>query len=378
MSKLLAVVWNVNTLTAAQVTLAEMRHEVIAQANTQPNLSSYLDQRALAKSWTRDQAIDELATAWRDSANQRDPFTGLAPTARASILDGAVKAAANWAWSAGSPNLVFVAPEYLFAQSGTQHLLDGATHLQAILASIQSISAKYPHVLLFPGTIAYRKSIAGQSVRARVNVYEDMIFWQKQTARPEQETNKDKILKIAMRGDDFEIAQNKAYAYLAGKKLLEYTKRGDFHEVTRSDDNGRVTYVPGSQSGTLRAFDKSFGVEVCLDHNLGYATRSGGDNFDVHIITSAAVDPVPANEKTVGSVNGKVGFVVHASSNKDCTQVVRWSSGKRAVLPSTWDDAGPGHGRLYGYSLDFGVARQDTGPTIAPGKVAGIKARFGG
>ena len=377
MSKLLAVVWNVNTHTAAKTTLAEMRDEVTSEAASDPRMDDYLNDLALANSWTRAQAIEDVAKSWMNQANQRDPFTGLSPTARVSILDGAVKAAANWAWKAGSPDVVFVAPEYLFAQSGTRHLLNGTTHLQSILASVQSISKRYPHVLLFPGTIAYREQIVGKSVRARVALFEDMIFWEKQTDPMPKKTNQDKIQKIALRKDGFEMAQNKAYAYLAGEKLLEYTKRGDFHEVTRRDDTGNITYVPGSRSGTLRAFDKQFGIEICLDHNLGYAKGSGGDNFDVHIITSACVEPVAGNEKTVGNVNGKTGFVVHASSSASYTQVVRWASGKREVLPPLWD-TGAGHGRLYGYSLDFGVAKQDTVSKITPGKVSSIKTMFGG
>ena len=379
MSKLLAVVWNVNTASSAPVSLAEMRTEVVAAANKKPDFSKYLDKEATKRSITRGQMIDRIAQKWADESNQRDPFTGLPPTARAGILGAAVKAAANWAWSAGNPDLIFVAPEYLFAQSGFHHLLDGGTHLSAIQANIAAISRRHPHVLLFPGTIAYRESMANQSVRARVRLYEDMEFWKK-AGRPDwiDEEDRDKIGDIAMRGNDHQLAQNKAFAYLNGQKVLEYTKRGDFHEVTRSDDNGRVTYAGGSKSGSFHAFGKLFGIEVCLDHNMGYARFSGGTDYDVHVITSASVNAVVANEKTVGRQPGKVGFVVHASSSEDSTQVIRWANGHRKELDSTWDDASAGHGQLYGYELDFGVKRQDTGPTVAAGKVATIKASFGG
>ena len=234
MSKLLAVVWNVNTATSAPMLMAQVRANVIAQANSEPALSNYISTTATNTSRTRDQVIDEIAQRWEPIYNQRDPFTGLLPTARAGILDTAVKAAASWAWSKGNPDLIFVAPEYLFAQSGFHHLLDGGTHLSAIQANIVSISRRNPHVLLFPGTIAYREPMKNQSVRARARLYDDMEFWNKAGRSGwMDEKNRDKIQRIAIRGDDFELAQNKAYAYLAGQKVLEYTKRGDFHEVTR-------------------------------------------------------------------------------------------------------------------------------------------------
>jgi len=377
MSKLMAVVWNVNTSSSAPTaTLAQKRNEVLA-AISNAGVRNYL-QSLVNGGMTPHQALDHLAQRWVDEANQRDPFTGLVPASRADALEAAVKAAANWAWSAGNPDLIFVAPEYLFARSGYKHLLSGGMLISDIRSRIESISRQFPHVLLFPGTIAYRESMANQSVRARVRLFEDMEFWKKAGRSWVDEENRDKIGQIAMRGTDHELAQNKAFAYLNGQKLLEYTKRGDFHEVTRSDDNGKVTYAGGSKSGTFHAFGKLFGIEVCLDHNMGYAKFSGGADYDVHVITSAAVKPVEANEKTVGSQPGKVGFVVHASSSKSYTQVVRYAGGLRQVLTSTWEDTSAGHGKLYGYQLDFGVKRQDTGPTVVAGKVSSIKAKFGG
>jgi hypothetical protein len=273
--------------------------------------------------------------------------------------------------------VVFVAPEYLFAKDGYRHLLDYAeTH--DIQSRLASISRNAPHVLMFPGTVSFRQPITGQSVRARVHLYEDIGFWKRQGLAPNSlSTNRDKIRHIAMRGENYDMAANKSYAFLNGKLLMEYTKRGDFHEVTAQDHTGQEAYVPGKEAGGLHAFGKTFGVEICLDHNMGYSVRGGGKPQDVHVIMSASVTPVATHENTVGTQPGKVGFVVHASSSEDYTQVVRWADGLRSELKPMWSEAQT-HGMLYGYKLDFSTT-QDTGDVRGvQGKVAAIKSMFGG
>src|SRR5262249_32412764 len=110
MAKLLAVVWNVNTQSSAPKTTFQQKRNDVVAAMSNLDVRNFL-QSLVNSGMTLDQAINYLAQMWFSDENQRDPFTGLAPGARGGILAAAVKAAANWAWAAGSPNLVFVAPE---------------------------------------------------------------------------------------------------------------------------------------------------------------------------------------------------------------------------------------------------------------------------
>ncbi|MEM7782961.1 MAG: hypothetical protein AAF623_06375 [Planctomycetota bacterium] len=379
MANIVAVLWHLNTYTSASTPKSLIENQLYSDIKNDLTFNTNFYNWCAVNSLTPQDGFDELVNVRFEKRNQRNPFTNLNSAQRLNELETAVATARKWASeTVGTPDLVFVAPEYLFAKDGYRHLLD-AGEIDTIKARLKSISKNNPQTLMFPGTIAFRQSMNNRSVKSRVQLFEDMNFWKKNEtgfkADWVDEQNKNKIAKIAMRGPNFEIAQNKSFAFLNGRQLLDYTKRGDFHEVTAQDDTGQEAYVPGTSSGTLQAFGKSFGTEICLDHNMGYASTAGKQP-DIHVIMSAAVKPDAANENTVGKTPNKVGFVIHASCEKDFTSAVKWNGGVRTVLNPSWESSTGFQGSLLGYKLSFSSATQNMGPTGPAGNVKDMIAKF--
>jgi hypothetical protein len=380
MADMVTVLWHMNTYTSAATDFMAVKNQITLNFNSNPQY------RKDIKAWCKKNAlpvsmgIDWLAQDGLNKRNMRSAFTGLNSEQRLNELEAAIGKARDWASKKmGIPNLVFVAPEYLFAQDGYRHLLP-FDQIATIKARLKTISKRYHQVLLFPGTVAFRQPIADNSVKARVSLYEDINFWKAKKndnlAQWVDSINREKIHKVAMRGPTFDMAQNKLFAYLNGKKLMEYTKRGDFHEVTEQDATGNEVYVPGKRTGRLEAFDRSFGTEICLDHNMGYAKASSTHYPDIHVIMSAAVKPKEENEGTQGHNPGKTGFVIHASSDKDYTGVVQWRDGKRSTVTSIWESSTGYGGTLFGYKLSFNDKGSDQGLQGVQGKVAAMKQLY--
>jgi len=101
---------------------------------------------------------------------------------------------------------------------------------------------------------------------------------------------------------------NTAYGFLNGKIVLAYRKQGNFNEEAGYDD---TFFLSGGQSGFRDIEGIRFGFEVCLDHNVGLLKRQlrPGQDVDVQIVLSDAVQPVPGN-----IVVQHGGFFVHAST----------------------------------------------------------------
>lgn len=381
MTDIVTVLWHMNTYTSAATSHAAEMQKVLLQYNNDPGFRSEFTKWCKKRGLSINAGMKEVAQDWLVARNKRSAFTGLNSEQRLNELEAAVAKARYWASKEmGAPDLVFVAPEYLFAKDGYRHLLD-ADQVDNIKARLKAISKKFHQVLLFPGTVAFRQSIQGNSVKARATLYDDINFWKANATGYKAnwvDSNKDKVHAIAMRGPDFDVAQNKAFAYLNSKKFMEYTKRGDFHEVTAQDATGNEVYVPGKKTGTLQAFGKSFGTEVCLDHNMGYAQTAGGIPPDIHVILSAAVVPKAENENTQGKNAGKTGFVIHASCERKYTSVIQWSDAKRSVVDPIWESGTGYGGTLLGYKLNFNPKKADQGLAGVEGRVAAMKKQFGG
>ena len=382
MADILTVLWQMDTFTSAATNLNAVRHQLVQDFNNDPGFRNDVLQWCGQQMVTPEDGIDLLAQNRLTRRNRRSAFTALNSDQRLIELDKAVAKARAWASKTmGTSDLVFVAPEYLFAQDGYRHLLP-FNQVANIKARLKGISKKYPQVLMFPGTVAFREPIQNNSVKARARLYEDMNFWKANGtgARADwvDSATKDKVNKIAMRGPVFDTAQNKSFAYLNGKKVMEYTKRGDFHEVTAQDATGNEVFVPGKRTGRLEAFGRSFGTEICLDHNMGYAKTASTDYPDIHVIMSAAVEPEAEHETTQGKNPGKTGFIIHASCVMEYTGVIQWSDAKRSELDPSWTDKTDHGGVLLGYKLEFNSKKSDLGVLGVKDKVAEMRARFGG
>ena len=97
------------------------------------------------------------------------------------------------------------------------------------------------------------------------------------------------------------MMRNTAYAFWRGRILLKYNKRGNFHEAV--GEGNQAVFIPGQFSGTFswqpegRSFD--MGLEVCLDHQLGYLMNDVRSNAqgprDFYMVSSAWTTNNPAN-----------------------------------------------------------------------------------
>jgi hypothetical protein len=111
------------------------------------------------------------------------------------------------------------------------------------------------------------------------------------------------------------MMRNIAYVCLDGKVRFKYAKRGDYHEAVGANNN--TVFIPGARIGAAAIEGITFGFEICLDHNLGFLSKSrAGAPVQVHIVSSAAVQNKPENMPV--AING---YYLHASSRDAWTEV---------------------------------------------------------
>ena len=273
---------------------------------------------------------------------------------------------------------LFVAPEYYFAASDSAHAIPQNAK-QTIVGMLQVLSGRFSNLVLVPGTIAWKKPVLrrGPEVfqrnttnlkergrmekflersktaiddhaaliphavdlwiadrvrdadgdrseirrlqgpdyrRVRTQILEDELDLRRQaTSRM--------ITNLQQQQDRCYIARNTAYAFRAGREVARYHKRGDYFEVFPSEsDNGYVIYEPGGgpegPGDRFTVESVKFGVEVCLDHQLGFLSQHGGYYPDVQVIMSAAAQFIPDHAFVTHG-----GYIVHASSESDNTAI---------------------------------------------------------
>lgn len=344
--------------------------------------------------WNVDTRIDRRG-------NDANELRGLDTNGRYRLLDSVVRHA--WlkmmtirGWhrdeirAAGGDWLyLFVAPEYYFAASDTAHAIP-QDEKERVVAWLGALSARLPTLVLCPGTIAWKKPMIRsgdyrfrrgtriakadsrtrkfvQRTRAAVDDHRALVphIVDLDLARyPSMASERagltsDHLRRATQRGateqqmytnlrtepDRCFIARNTAYGFYNGREIARYHKRGDHTEVFPSEsDGGYVIYEPGGgPEGPGDKFNVEgvrFGVEVCLDHQLGYLSQGGGWYPDMQIIMSAAAQYVEAN-----SFVKEGGYVVHASSERDCTKIYQNVRGRSVEVGTAWEDVQAG--RLY-------------------------------
>ena len=278
---------------------------------------------------------------------------------------------------------LFVAPEYYFAASDSAHAIP-QTQKDQIVGFLRALSSEHPTLVLVPGTIAWKKPVLrsgpkaykkGTMIPKERGRYEK--FLERITSARDAEldlvshaVDRDVNERVARAGTDLgairrirtdyrqiatqnlagtvtdtydrrlrmgaklkenadrcSIARNTAYGFYNGREVARYHKRSDYMEVFPSEsDGGFVIYEPGGgPEGPGSHFEVEsvrFGVEVCLDHQIGFLSQSGGWYPDIQIIMSADTPLVHEHSFTVEG-----GYVVHASSNPDYTGVSRKVNG---------------------------------------------------
>jgi hypothetical protein len=274
----------------------------------------------------------------------------------------------RWENPAGRLSMIFVAPEYMFMNACQPHLHNvtddrflGLTERNDIINALTDISKTYDSQLIFvPGSIAFKKpfyrqgdtseilnaryssvfdrieSGAAQFVSPTVNLEQAKAYslsgqFQAGSNIYNALTTIDKlsILNTAIQAQDtnLQIGENKMYMFHRGKAIATYKKKCDFHEVLPGYPQPTI-FVPGEKRGRATVGGVSFGLEICLDHCNGTLSSAGSSTGDlpvVHAVASAWVSLQGGN-----TVVRPGGYMVHASSNKDCSGIWRRGTGANA------------------------------------------------
>jgi hypothetical protein len=286
---------------------------------------------------------------------------------------------------------LFVAPEYYFAASDRAHAIPQDVK-ENIIGRLMELSGRFSNLILAPGTIAWKKPVlrSGSQVyhrnsttlkesarldkfiarnTAAVNLHaatiphqvdlwiadrvrdasdssdvrrfrspgyrRDRTDFYEQDLVEGRQANARMVSNLRASQDRCYIARNTAYAFRAGREVARYHKRGNYFEVFASEsDGGYVIYEPGGgpeATGDRFEVDQvKFGIEVCLDHQLGLLSHLGGFFPDVQIIMSADVQFLPHHTFVSSG-----GYVVHASSNSACIAIYRNDRGRIRQVVTT-------------------------------------------
>lgn len=219
---------------------------------------------------------------------------------------------------------VFLAPEYFFSK---QRFLNNRFFdhdlKRWIVSQLSGMSKQYPNMLIVPGTVlwakdAVRKSDSSMDLAKRYTIeMKNVERLQKlrdqtktafdkgyvaqgetsmQTASASGVTKFDKTTNTLTYNMDqaeqaqLKIVQNTAYVLLGGK-VLKYHKNGNFAEV--ESETRPMVFQPGSVDGRFTVGNVRYGLEICLDHNIGMLT----DSVDIQLIVSSYVDFAPSNAR---------------------------------------------------------------------------------
>jgi hypothetical protein len=249
----------------------------------------------------------------------------------AAIRKG-IQTTQEWA----KPDVVFIAPEYLFGRPTRTDWRDPDHHDQLkspnprdpnrgrhldeddkdeIRGKLIALSAKHPSFLLVPGTIAWSVRVKDHPAlwqialrrlgnqpapwvadtankAARLMVLQDLEARRAGQHNPPLAKAEKKIL------DNVRLCLNTAFVLYDGDVQFVYSKQADFYEVltpTRANMANEIA-VPGDKCGVFQIEGKWFGIEICYDHHKGVLHQVPLQTPPfMHLITSASVDVEVAN-----------------------------------------------------------------------------------
>jgi hypothetical protein len=248
---------------------------------------------------------------------------------------------------------VFAAPEYLFAASAITHFVDVSTK-DRILAKLKQMTERYPQVLLFPGTIAWKKPMKESGTFGKNRSKTAYRRLENMTAthasgKGNYDQHKDRLDKAradrTLKGTFF--AQNTAYVMRGGRLVLKYHKLADGGEVFKEDrEDGMVIWVPGERKAAFTIDGLDVGLEICAERGAGILRKMGVGELDVHVMISASH---PANESTTLARNG--GYLLHADAHHPPAAYRRGAGGVTVVKERFSFEAKGGRVSYYGLPL---------------------------
>ncbi|MCU0918516.1 MAG: hypothetical protein MUC88_28745 [Planctomycetes bacterium] len=224
------------------------------------------------------------------------------------------------------PKVIFVAPEYLFGHKANRRRpgdrfagIDyrGVNEEQAnkIFRALKNLSAKYDNFLIVPGTIAWYKLLGSlnkdqlSAAKQRLDTYAPPSGGPHSWTTAQKKAAVDNFLTARKKwwrnADEKAVLQearfclNSAPVLYNGRCPIVYSKKGDYDESLQWAPPATTAYqvaMPGKQEGTFTVEGIRFGIEICLDHNIGILGGSaaiGASPPLIHIITSASVQVEP-------------------------------------------------------------------------------------
>jgi predicted amidohydrolase len=223
-----------------------------------------------------------------------------------------------------------------------------------IVTELKAISQRHPNVLIFPGTINFKKDIdrseTPQEYAARhcaekgADTYNNLI--NKSIAKEGRvnkavvEANYHKqrygldIMKMHSALDETtkvvddsmtHLVYNVAYAFADGDIIDKHKKVTGYYEVTQQDDGDKRVFIPGRlDKQPIEYKGVKHSLEICVDHQMGMESIKGNErNFgDVHIIESDFVQ-----EKFTKKMMERAKTVVHSSTRTNDLKTGRLLTG---------------------------------------------------
>ena len=199
------------------------------------------------------------------------------------LADGALPVPADLPTGTHALRL-FLAPEYLFSESCTQHVIDYETRCH-VVESLANLSADMPQMLLMPGTVAYFKPLVDKKLESR--------RFKANTNHESRVVKYAGCFKVGEEKSTY-LAHNTAYAFFGGKQAFKYRKMLDASELNAKDKEvGKVVVFSKGQQLGVFDFDKAgqrlrIGVEICADHDSGVLHNGNVRGLDLQIVLSAS------------------------------------------------------------------------------------------
>jgi hypothetical protein len=159
---------------------------------------------------------------------------------------------------------VFAAPEYLFAKDEAEHFI---THHEKdrLLAKLAGLSKRFPSVVLFPGTIAWKKPAIRSGMFAAFRPDRGKRAHQRRTALATEVSDKNRFDQHRASGNQYYLAENTCFVMHAGKTVLKYHKRNNGGETNRASDGDDVFWVPGPRDSLFSVDGLDFGLQICAE-----------------------------------------------------------------------------------------------------------------
>ncbi|MFJ7793758.1 hypothetical protein [Pseudomonas sp. NPDC096950] len=279
------------------------------------------------------------------------------------------------------PIAIFVAPEYLFRPQTIEKntvtaLSYSEQEKQDITRSLGALSAKFPGVLMFCGTVVWRKGVdaipsrllasalaawnpPGQEVFDEEDQQTDIFYdafdptalhqqaeferrakyaagigaWHAARKSPKKGAPARLFREPAMVAniDGFNqqqtyqqkiaalqapelkyLVKNTCFVYLNGELVLKYSKQNDFHETYQ---NASIQFVPGTQCPTINIWGHTLAMMICADYNDRHIKTYVEANAIIWVTISDSLS-VTAGEK-LPPTKTKSGFAAHIAAAGD-------------------------------------------------------------